>query len=396
MIYTPTRVYNDVVKDIKRVNCLRGGTRSTKSFSLTQLAVRWLMYGKVGSMDIPTGDFFILRESFPALRRTVLKDFITILSREGFLPYVNHIKTTNEFTRHNRTVSFFSADDESKIHGPQNTIFWINEATAVKYNVFNQLIFRCSQFCFLDYNPNDPDSWVKTKIEDERMLQDKDVSLDVSVVYDNPHLSDAQLKEIESIKDQELREVYLKGNWTKLTGLIYPNFEIVNELPEEFEKRYYGVDFGWIDPTALVEVRQQGNNIFVKEHIYESKYDYPQLAAHIHAYIPACRGAADSAAPRAIDTLRKHGIKVKAAKKGPDTIVTGIQHVRTHNIFVTSDSVNLIKELKSYKWKLKPDADTREGDDKYIQKPNDEYNHLCDALRYAVTTLRKKKACKQI
>ena len=139
MIFKTTRVYDAVVKDLKRVNMLRGGTRSTKSFSLTQIAVRWLIYGKIGSRLIETGDFFILRESFPALRRTVLKDFINILSREGLMQYVDHVRTTNEFKRHGRTVSFFSADDESKIHGPQNTIFWINEATAVTKNTFDQL-----------------------------------------------------------------------------------------------------------------------------------------------------------------------------------------------------------------------------------------------------------------
>ena len=188
MIYTPTRVYKDVVKDIRRVNMLRGGTRSTKSFSLTQIAVRWLMYGKIGDIEIPKGDFFILRESFPALRRTVLKEFHNILAREGFLTYVNHIKTTHEFERHGRTVSFFSADDESKIHGPQNSIFWINESTAVKYNIFFQLYIRCEHFCFLDYNPIDPDTWVKEMEGGERDVEPEDITLDISTVHDNPHL----------------------------------------------------------------------------------------------------------------------------------------------------------------------------------------------------------------
>ena len=99
MIFTTTRVYDDVVNNIKRVNLLRGGTRSTKSFSLTQMVVRWLMYGKLGPHHIPKGDFFILRESFPALRRTVLKEFHMILALEGLLEYVEHKKTTNEFVR---------------------------------------------------------------------------------------------------------------------------------------------------------------------------------------------------------------------------------------------------------------------------------------------------------
>ncbi len=363
---------------------LRGGTRSSKSFSLTQLAVRWLIHGKIGNLYIPKGDFFILRESFPALRRTVLKDFFNILSREGLLQYVNHIKTTNEFERHGRRVSFFSADDESKIHGPQSTFFWINEATSVPEDIFHQLNFRCSEFCFLDYNPNNPESWVK-RMEDGHILEEEDITLDVSTIYDNPHLSEPQVKAIKAIKDEELRNIYLKGDWTKLTGLIYPYYQLVNELPDEFQRRYFAIDFGWVDPTALLEIRQIADDIYVKEHVYESKYDYDQLATHIQAYIPACKGVGDSAAPMAIDKLRKAGIRIKPSKKGRDSIITGIEAVRAHNLYITTDSINLIKELKSYKWMK--DRDTN----KEIQKPIDEFNHALDALRYGITTFSRRK-----
>ena len=383
MIFTPTRVYNDVVKDIKRVNLLRGGTRSTKSFSLTQIAVRWLMYGKVGNKSIPEGDFFILRESFPALRRTVLKDFHMILSREGFLPFVNHIKTTHEFTRQGRTVSFFSSDDDSKIHGPQNTIFWINEATAVKESVFNNLIWRSKAFCFLDYNPLDPDSWIRHKLEEDRMKRKGDVSLDVSTVYDNPHLSKEQMDEILDIQDPELRNVYLKGNWTKLTGLVFPHYTLIDHLPEDYKKRYYGLDFGWKDETALVECRQKGNDIYIKEIVYESELQYNVLADRINTELPGVRGVADSSSPRSINDLQNKGVRLSPSKKGPDSIIQGIQHVRTHNLFITRDSENLLKELHTYKF-------MKDKDGNETNKPIDYMNHLADAMRYAITHFSRK------
>ena len=387
MIFTTSRVYKDVIKDIKRVNLLRGGTRSTKSFSLTQLVVRWLIYGKIGNRSYPKGEFFILRESFPALRRTVLKDFMMILSKEGFMSYVNHVKTTNEFKREGRTVSFFSADDDAKIDGPQSDFFWINEATSVKQDIFNHLIWRCKEFCFLDYNPMDPESYVKTYLEDVRMIEDKDVSLDISTVYDNEFLSRQQLKEILSIRDEELRNVYLKGNWTKLSGLIFPHYTLVDKMPETYERRYWGLDFGWKDETALVECRQIGNDVYIDELVYEQELDYNELSNTINTLLAGVRGVADSASPRSINDLRTKGVHLLPSKKGPDSIIQGIQHVRTHNLFVTRKSENLIKELHTYKFQ-------KDKDDNETNKPIDYMNHLCDAMRYAITHFSRKRGIK--
>lgn len=384
MKYETTRVYEAVTSNIKRVNLLRGGTRSTKSFSLTQMAVRWLLYGKIGNQVINEGDFFILRESFPALRRTVLKDFINILSHEGLMPYVNHVKTTNEFKRKKRTVSFFSADDESKIHGPQNSIFWINEATAVKETVFNQLIYRCSHFCFLDYNPIDPDSWIRNALEEYRMQRTNDVSLDVSTVHDNPFLSKDQMNEILNIQDAELRDVYLKGNWTKLTGLVFPDFEVVESLPEVFDKRYFAIDFGWVDPFVLLEFRQIAKDVYIHEHIYESQFDYNELYKYP---IFNMRGCADSADPRSINSLRNNGLKVKAIKK--PCIIESIRKVREHNLFITKESENVLKEIKTYKRQ-------KDKNDNIIEEPCPGNDHAMDCLRYGITQFSRKGIIKLI
>lgn len=380
-VYKTTRVYKDVVNDIKRVNMLRGGTRSTKSFSLTQLAARWLWNGKIGNQVIPEGEFFILRESFPALRRTVLKDFINILSRENMLRGVNHVKTTHEFKRGKRTVSFFSADDESKIHGPQNTIFWINEATAVKYNIFFQLFIRCSHFCFLDYNPINSDTWPKEMEEGKKDVNLEDITLDISTVHDNPFLTPEQMDAILGIKDIELKEVYLKGNWTKLTGLVFPDYTIVDRLPGVYDKRYFAVDFGWVHPFVLLEFRQIGMNVYIHEHVFESEYDYSELHA-IRAKLIGVKGCADSADPRSIKALRDIGFKVKSVKK--PKIVESIRKVRQHNLFITSASEGTIKQISTYKRR-------KNSDDQYIEEPQDFEDDAMDAIRYGINTFSQKR-----
>jgi phage terminase large subunit len=343
------------------------------------MVVKWLMLGKIGKYNIPKGDFFILRESFPALRRTVLKDFHTILSREGFLNHVDHRKTTHEFERNGRIVSFFSADDDSKIHGPQSDFFWINEATAVKLDTFHNLNWRCNNFAFLDYNPLDPESWVRS-LEEGNVMDKEDISLDVSTIHDNKHLSDQQVKAIMSIKDDELRNVYLKGEWTKLTGLVFPNFTIVDDFPNDYDKRYYAIDFGWIHPFVMLEFRQQGNNVYIKELVHQSEYEYTELDDHI-LYLQGCKGAADSADPRSIKSLRDKGLRIKAVKK--PKIVESIRLVRSHNLFITRDSEATIKQLKAYKRK-------KNADGEYIENPIEFNDDAADAIRYGISTFSKR------
>ena len=160
-----TEVYKLVTSNIKKINLLRGGARSSKSHSLEQMAIKWLWTGKIGDKIYHTknskgekissdkGEAFILRETMPALRRTILKEFENLLHEYGLYKFIEHRKSFHEFRYKGRQISFFSLDDESKVLGQQTTWFWINEGNPVNYNIFNQLLIRCDFFCFLDYNP---------------------------------------------------------------------------------------------------------------------------------------------------------------------------------------------------------------------------------------------------
>jgi phage terminase large subunit len=191
------------------------------------------------------------------------------------------------------------------------------------------------------------------------------------------------MKAILGMKDPELRAVYLTGAWTKLTGLIFPHFTIVDDLPTTYKKRYWGLDFGWKDETALVECRQIGRDIYIKEIIYQSELNYNDLAQTIHNLLNGIRGVADSASPRSINDLQRKGVRVSPSKKGRDSIIQGIQHVRTHNLFITRDSENLLKELRTYKF-------LKDKDGVETNTPVDYQNHGVDSMRYAITHFSKK------
>ena len=163
-----TRVFQEIWKNPDRINVVRGGSRSSKSYSLMQIAVMWLMTGYVGNTYLPEGNFSIVRATFPALRKTVLRDFTSFLHRNGLYKLVDHKKSIHEFWYQQRHVDFFSTDDADKLKGQQHTLCWINEADSCTFEDFIQMVMRLENYCFIDCNPSNSDSWVKQDIEDKR------------------------------------------------------------------------------------------------------------------------------------------------------------------------------------------------------------------------------------
>ena len=89
---------------------------------------------------------------------------------------------------------------------------------------------------------------------------------------------------------------------------------------------------------------------------------------------------ADSAEPKSIDELCMYGLQVIPAAKGPGSVNQGIQAIQNKKIYVTKQSINLLKEYRNYLWMT-------DRDGKIINKPNGFDDHLMDACRYAVSDL---------
>lgn len=167
---------------------------------------------------------------------------------------------------------------------------------------------------------------------------------------------------------------------------IYPNWRKIEEMPEGIP--FYGLDFGFTnDPSVLVECKVHKGQLFVRELIYQSGLITPELAQMIKDRIesPTSRIYADSADPKTIEELKKiHGLNVTAAEKGPDSVRSGINKLKTYVTNVTADSLHLWHEQKHYQFHLLPSG-------KPSNEPMDAFNHGMDAIRYAVTMNAKKK-----
>ena len=349
--------------------------------------VKWLWTGKIGPLTIANGDVIILRETMPAMRRTVMREFIDMLHLQNIIQFIDWRKSTHEFFYKGRRIAFMPADQESKILGMQTVMFWMNEPNNVEFNIFMQLLMRCENMAFLDYNPFDSMGWINQELELKRMInKPEEVNLTISTYKDNPHLHEGIIKEIEGLAevDEALFEVYNSGAWATLTGLVYKNYTIELPPPKFFENSaaVLGLDFGFSHPAAIVLVLMFGKDIFLQELFFAREALTSDLidflySRNLHTMVII----ADNARPEAIKEMKKNGLKVKPARKGRDSVKQGINNVKLYNIFVSPESTNLINEFRRYRWHEKQEEQTEE--------PVKLYDDCLDAARYGVNYLHR-------
>jgi phage terminase large subunit len=89
------------------------------------------------------------------------------------------------------------------------------------------------------------------------------------------------------------------------------------------------------------------------------------------------RITADSAEPKSIDELKGLGLRVTGAKKGKDSINNGIQWIQDLEIIIHPRCVSFLTEISNYQWKT-------DKFNKKLNEPEDDNNHLMDAMRYAL------------
>lgn len=208
-----------------------------------------------------------------------------------------------------------------------------------------------------------------------------------STYHDNvDNLNKSSIQSYEAYKQSD-PEYY----WTVIRGLIsegvrgrvYKDWNPIDAMPDLYPK-FYGLDWGFNDPVALVECECHNKRLWMEEKVYEQGLTNDELSRRMsdlsipkHAPIYA-----DSAEPKDILDMRRLGWNVIAAQKGPDSVRSGIKFIKQYEVFATEKSVNLWKECEEYRYRL----------DQYkkpTDEPEDKMNHLMDAIRYAMDKVRK-------
>ena len=360
-----TNVFNKAYRSKTRITCLQGGTRSSKTYSLCQLFI-------VKCLEDTGRTFTIVRKTLPALKGTAYRDVLNILKDMELYSEENHNKSELSYLLNGNLIEFISVDQPQKIRGRKRNYLWLNEANELTYEDWTQLILRTTEQIYLDYNPSDPYSWIYEKVQTR-----DDCTFIKSTYKANPFLDEDTIAEIERLKDidPDYWRVYGLGEIGSIQTMIFRNFNLVDDVQGKLIG--YGLDFGFTNsPTALVEVRQLDDNLYIKELLYEKRLTNTDLANKLKEFgiDRQTEIIADSAEPKSIEEVYRSGFNIKPAKKGAG-IHLGLDIMRRYKLHITKDSLNAIKEFRGYKWSTDKNGDV-------LNTPVKVNDHLIDATRY--------------
>jgi len=360
----------------KRIVVAVGGSRSGKTFNI-------LIYWIYRLLREENKTLSIVRKTLPSLKNSVLKDLEEVLEMFGVYNPTHWHKQEGYFQLGTNRINWFSVDEPQKLRGSKRDYLYCNEANELNIEDWNQLIFRTTDKVILDLNPSELSCWVYD-------LEERDDCYYFKTTWrDNPFVDKNIIKELESLKDKDenLYRIYSLGERGIPTTLVFNKFNTIDHIPPQAKLLGRGMDWGYNDPTTLVEVYIDGDTIYLKELLYSRGLTMPDILHKLNELNIDRTDTiwCDSANPQNIEELRRNKFNAKPVNKR--SILHGIDLMRRHHIFITNNSTNTIYEFGSYKWKTDKNG-------ALLDTPADDFNHSIDAARYVLESELNKRTGK--
>jgi phage terminase large subunit len=388
MAYQKTTATNKILQMKKRIRAVQGGTSASKTISILLYLIAMAQTDKNPTLTS------IVSESFPHLKRGVMRDFILIMEAQGYWKDDLWNKTDSVYKFETGSkIEFFSADQPDKLRGARRDRLFINEANNVPFEAFNQLEVRTKEFCFLDWNPTN-EFWFYSEIcscgKNGCSGTRTDAEHIILTYKDNEALDAEIVKSIEQRRGNvSWFKVYGEGQLGEVEGKIYKDWKIINDVPHEARLERYGLDFGYSnDPTAIVAIYRYNDGFIIDEIAFQKELSNKMIADIIQNQPAKALVVADSAEPKSIDEVALHGVnivgvsKTRQETKSETFVKWAISVVQDQRISVTKRSTNVIKEYRNFLWKT-------DRDGKILNEPEHEFKHSMDAIAYAFTTIAK-------
>ena len=375
------------------------GSRASKKSKTTALNFIYRI------MKHPQANLLVVRKTFRTLKDSCLTDLKWAIKRLQVEDYWETKTSPLEITYKptGQKILFRGLDDPLKITSITVDVGylcwgWIEEAYEITseadFDVLDESIRGdMPEGLFkqwtLTFNPWNEHHWLKKRFFD---VESPDVLAMTTDYRCNEWLDAADLRLFEEMKSRNPRRYRVAGlgNWGIVDGLVFENWEERAFTLEEVKEcvTCCGLDFGFsIDPTAFVVafLNLKTKELYIWDEIYRKGMSNRAIAdAIINAGYSKERITADSAEPKSIEELKGYGLRVRAAKKGRDSVRHGIQWMQDLRIYIHPRCVNLIVEFSNYTWEK----------DKYgnaINTPIDDFNHGIDGCRYACEKYIAKK-----
>ncbi len=369
-----TQALNKLRELNSRTKIVRGGTSAGKTICILAILTDYAIKNEGKEISV-------VSESIPHLRRGAMKDFINILKGLNRYKESQFNRSNLKYTFTNGSyVEFFSTDQPDKLRGSRRTDLYINECNNVPFDAYQQLAVRTSGNIWLDYNPSSV-FWV-----DKELVGKEDTDYITLTYKDNDLLPESIVKEIEKAKEKAKTSSYWANWWRvyglgeigSLEGVCIPDWKEIGTVPQEARLLGMGVDFGWNDPTVIIALYKWNDAYIFDEVFYKSSTTLRDLSLFLRNNNITENLIADNAEPKSIETLRRDGHNIYPCTKGRDSVNFGINLINQNEIYVTSSSRNMKRELQGYIW-----AKDKEGNT--LNKPTGEHPDCIDAARYILT-----------
>ena len=381
----------------KRKRIVQGGQGASKTFSIMTILVDY-------AVKRPNTTITVFQHELSKMRETVILDFLTIMRK---LEYFN----TNEWIGGKKYnfpngsfIQFVGLDKEDIGKGFRRDIVYFNEANrGISFNTYQQIESR-AKIIYLDFNP-DREFWCHTEV-----MTGDDYDFIIVTFEHNEKLSEIERQSILDYKrkgflhpdiasyDQKdnIKSEYWANKWRVyglgqvgvLEGQIY-NWSIIDTIPSEAELISYGLDFGFNDPTVLVELYKYNLGYIVNQRLWKTHMDaseYPKVFQDLNLN-KKITIRADGARPELIATIKKLGLSIEGVDKAQKN--DRILLLSSETISVTRQSKELIQEQQNYVWKKSNDGSNKDV-------PIETDDHGMDATLYSadkvVIRLKRKSS----
>ena len=373
------------------------GSRGSKKSKTTALFFIYSM------MKYPEANLLVVRKVYRTLKDSCFTDLKWAINILGVQDYWSVKESPLEiiYIPTGQKILFRGLDDPLKVTSitveTGNLCWaWIEEAYEINkeqdFNMLDESIRgKIEEPLYkqitLTFNPWNERHWIKKRFFD---VEDDNIMAKTTNYMCNEWLDDSDKKLFEDMKKNNPRRYQVAGlgNWGIVEGLVYENWrelefdwrEILNKRRKA--KAVFGLDFGYTnDPAAFFcgILDQEQKEIYVFDEIYQKRLQNTAIYRNIEKLgFKKEIIVADSEEPKSIEHLRSLGLtRIKASKKGKDSINAGIQFIQDFKIFIHPRCVNFLTEISNYAW-------DKDKFGKAVNKPIDDFNHLMDAMRYAL------------
>lgn len=378
------------------------GSRASKKSKTSAL---WFI---VNMMKYPQANTLVVRKTYRTLKDSCYTELKWAVHRLGVDAWwdfkLNPLEATYKPT--GQKIYFRGLDDPLKVTSITVDVgclcwAWLEEA----YEITSEDDFRMLDESIrgevpeglfkqwtITFNPWNEHHWLKKRFFDN---PDEETLAMTTNYMCNEWLDASDIRMFEDMKKRNPRRYAVAGlgGWGIVDGLVYENWkeeafslDEVRKLPGVVSA--FGLDFGYTnDPSTLFcgLLDKENKRLFVFDEMYGKGMSNRKIAQTVQEMgYGKERITADSAEPKSIDELKSLGLRVKAAQKGKDSVKNGIQWIQDLEIIIHPKCVNFLTEISNYTW-------DKDKFDNKLNEPIDDFNHLMDAMRYALEQHISKK-----